>query len=334
MEVVGATWLEKEEGSYVSQKKFITRKLQEVPVTQLSKIEKTQVFPETSEVYKFFRRQLGNLIWVLLTRPECGREASFAAAECKHLKIEAIRAFNACIAFLKDTADRAFFIPRLAREQPYRLCAVLDASFGSRPDGSSQGAHAIGISVPSAHIFGVIHCRSARLRRTNSSSFDSECVETVACLDWVTVIHMALQELEFGILPTLSQRHILSLSGVRVTPKRIPIDMHGDALDVIDRALSTKRSLDLAKRRLLDVSDIQECITFGELQSFSHIRGCSNPLDPGTKVLTRHCQQFVRLLRMLHDAQYIPDFTNNEEKFRSIHFCRQCQSLMCSAVRT
>jgi hypothetical protein len=147
---------------------------------------------------------------------------------------------------------------------------------------------------------------------------------------------MALAELTFGVLPTLVGRNLLMLNGRKIRQRFLPAEIHIDALDVISRAASSKRSLDLSKRRLLDISDLQDAVFGGEVESYRHIRGCTNPVDGGTKQLSETCQQVCRFNRMLHEGVYVPDFTkalDGHDKSQLLvtnhYICSLCKSNSC-----
>ena len=109
-----------------------------------------------------------------------------------------------------------------------------------------------------------------------------------------------------------------------VVPRQLDTSLHCDALDFVDRVHSNKRPLDLAKRRLLDVADVQELLLIGDLTRLLHIRGCTNPSDVLTKRLSKRCLQYLRFLAMVCEGRYIPDHPKRKVAANVIRFCQLC----------
>ena len=83
------------------------------------------------------------------------------------------------------------------------------------------------------------------------------------------------------------------------------IDLHTDAKGLVDRVHSRKMPL-IAKRRRLDIADLKECISRGELYPLKAIDGVTNPVDPLTKSKKRAEKTSQYLVQLLSTGWYEP----------------------------
>ena len=156
-------------------------------------------------------------------------------------------------------------------------------------------------------VFAPIEFCSKKIRRKGSSSFDVECINCVDTVDMCHVVSLLYEELLHGIRPSLTQKNCFRLFGMEYDAPSITVVIDVDAKDIISRVYSLKRSLDISKRRRLDISDLREVLLYGEVSDFRHIAGATNPTDIGTKKIKRHSTQFRRYLKMIYAGEYVPD---------------------------
>jgi len=155
---------------------------------------------------------------------------------------------------------------------------------------------------------------SRKVRRKGSSSFDVEMLTVVDASDMAMVIKLLVEELIFGIRPSLAQRIYLELEGLSIQQPSISVVIDTDAKDCVERIYSLKDSLGVSKRRRVDVSDCQELVVFGDITEYRHIAGSTNPLDCGTKKygrfgLSKDKASWLRFMDLLYSGRYVPDLT-------------------------
>jgi hypothetical protein len=317
---LGQTWLEKEAGCYISQEKFIKKKLQLIPKKNYDLPKGVEFIPVGCELYDLYRNRLGGLIWVERTRPEIAFDVSILASSLSILTYKHIEHINSVIAYLFSTSEYCLFLPRLPLDEPVVVRGLTDASLNARPDESSQGARAIGLGTRTSDIFAPVEFCSKKTRRKGCSSFDVECINCVDCVDMSLVVALLWEEFVSGPRPSLTQRNCFRMFGMDYDPPRIPVIIDTDANDIVTRVYSLKRSLDISKRRRLDIADLQECLQFQEVEEYRHIAGPTNPVDVGTKSIARHKIQYRRYLKMMYAGEYSPDMPSSSASKQVCHF--------------
>jgi hypothetical protein len=236
---------------------------------------------------------------------------------------------NEVINDLISSKDRCFHLPRLPGGTLY-VHSVMDASLASRIDQSSQGGRAVGICVPGSDRFSPVEVSSRKVRRRGSSSFDVELLTLVDTADMSYVVGLLLEEVMFSIRPSLVHRLYMELEGIctKSTKTRIVIDT--DAKDSVERIYSLKNSIEVSKRRRVDISDLQEMLYYTDVTEFRHICGSTNPMDCLTKKYGRFGQSkqkacYKRFLELVYDGKYIADITAVERQSnlaaRKIRYC-------------
>ena len=256
-------------------------------------------------LFAAFRKKLGQLIWLEKTRIEHSFDVSILASLLKVLSIDEIKYINDVIITLKESPDLCLFLPRLPAGE-INVMAVMDASLASRVDQSSQGARAIGLTVTGTDAFSPVEVSSRRVRRTGSSSFDVELLTLVDCSDMSFVIGLVVGELRFSIRPSLAQRVLLEIEGIKVQRTQTNIIIDTDAKDSVERIYSLKDALTVSKRRRVDIADLQELLVFEDINEFRHVCGSTNPMDVLTKKYGKYglskqkasYKRFLDLLRL------------------------------------
>ena len=315
---VGGEYITTEEGTYGNVQKFVKAKCNVIDIQNVLRVnnidKKSITTPGTilpgSPFYAQYRNRLGVLIWVEKFRPEIFYEVSVCAGRLQVLCLDEIYYINSIITYLHASIDQLFFLPRLPAHEEVVVLGVLDASLGTRLDGSSQGARVIGISAKNSSTFAPVEFTSKKVRRKGSSSFDVECLTGVETVDASLIVGLLWEELTHGPRVSPLKKLLMRAEGLEVLDTPTPIIIDTDARDVVSRVYSLKRSLDgVSKRRRIDIADLQECLELRDITEIRHISGKSNPTDPGTKGVAKTSQQFCRLLSMLYEGTYIPDLT-------------------------
>ncbi len=302
-------------GTYLSQQAYIDKHLRLIDVSKVDrkKMSKPGSIVLGSAIYNMFRKKLGQLIWLEKTRIEFSFDVSMLASLLKFLSINEILYINDVIQSIIDSKDQCMFLPILP-EGTLGVQGVVDASLAGRIDESSQGARALGLTTLGTDLFSPVDVVSRKVRRKGSSSFDVEMLTVVDASDMAMVIKLLVEELLFGIRPSLAQRIYLELEGINIHQPKISVVIDTDAKDAVERIYSLKDSLTISKRRRVDVSDCQELIVFGDVTEYRHISGSTNPLDCGTKKygrfgLSKDKASWLRFMDLLYSGRYVPDLT-------------------------
>jgi len=357
-ELLGRECVEQADGMHYTQKSYIKEKCLPISTAAYTPRE-LQKIPDGHPVYKAFRNRLGSLLWVTKTRPEIEFDLSILASMLAALTLSTIQYINSVISQLLNTVDQEYFVPRLPPGEIV-IQGIGDASLGGRPDESSQGSRVVGLmsveetssGIPSSGMrfissktsnselssnnqyklnsyssFAPIEYKSSKVRRKGVSSFDVETLVLVDLADIAYVIGLLLEELLWGKRPTLAQRRLMQLDGVEVEERHAPIILDTDAKDCVDRVYSLQRSLDISKRRRMDIDDLQDLLQHKDLQLIRHIHGPTNPMNFGTKKRSRTCADGVKFMSLFYDGLYIPDLTAKNRK--PVRGVKVCQCMYC-----
>ena len=312
-ECLGEEYIETSDGIRRNKNKFIDN-VEQINVAQYNIKDKT-LFNSGGTIYRKFRRRLGKLIWVIDVRPEFKYDLSILASQVQHLNLGIIHYINDLIATLKEKRV-SLFLPVLPPGDPF-IQGILDASLAGRPDASSQGARSIGLMVEGSTTYAPIDSMtSRRVRRKGTSSFCVELLTKVDTADMVFLLCVQYEEFRFGVRPSMARRIMLEIEGFQhdVSRTKTKAKVDTDALDAVERVYSLKNSIDVSKRRRMDISDLQDLLAHGDISEFRHIRGTSNPLDPGTKKYGKHGKSkttacYQRMLMLFYEGQYVADLT-------------------------
>lgn len=257
---------------------------------------------------------MGGIIWVQRTRPEIGFLVSILASKLDVLEILDVISLNNIVWYIIETSDRALFFPRLQITAPLFVMGISDAGLATRVDLSSQGARLVGLMTNESNQICPVEFVSKRIRRKGSSSFDVETLMAVETTDMCMVVALMVEEHESSVRPGMAQRLEMRLNGFEFQPQKVGIIQDVDAKDLVSRVKSLKRSLDVSKRRRIDIADLQEGLQENDLTDLRHIRGPTNPLDIGTKIIPHSSQQHRRYLDLVYHGRYEPDLTNAVQK--------------------
>ena len=328
-DLVGMRWTTTEAGTYLDQRPYIEKNVKIIPLRKIDarKFEKPGSIQVGTELYDQFRSLLGKFIWLLKTRPEYEFDVSILASRVHQLCFLDLEYANVLAQCFLDTIDRQLFLPAIELEEGETLTlqGVCDASLagdaGSRPLEAprAQGARAIGLSSTNKDIFCPIDVSSRKIRRVSSSSFDAEMLILVELADMLCVIRLLLEELQYGIRPSLIQRILAEVEGWVIERPPILCFADTDAKDCVERIYSVKDSITISKRRRVDVSDCQDLVSSSDITAFRHVMGSTNPLDCitkryGFKGIAYLKASYQRFLQMLYHGIYVPDLTCSNRK--------------------
>jgi len=333
-DLLGLSWLLTSEGTYLSQRAYIERKLKPIDVTKIQSKDFSEAgsIKEGTPLYREYRNRLGGLIWIEKTRLEYSFDISILASSLKILSMVQIRHINTILKDAIDTKHKCLFLPKLPGDmKDYFLQGITDASVANRHDEASQGARIIGVMSKHSTKICCVDCSSRKVRRVNSSSFDSELLTLVEALDVGIVIGLLLEELCHGTRPSLTDKILLECDGIQLDREscKSTLVLHTDSKDSVERIYSLKSTGDVSKRRRIDISDVQETLVHKDLAEVQHICGSTNPLDVltkryGTGGLSKMKATYQRFLSILYDGQYIADLTSigSSKEKKNVRVCR------------
>ena len=315
-EYTGVRYTEKEDSIELDQYEYIDKKCSEM---QLDKGRAKLADDEaTEEEVSAFRSCAGSAGWAIRnSRHEHLYELQYANQVAHNLRVKDIKRFNKTVKALKETRTRyKMTLPRLDLTNGIRVVGVGDAGEGEQlPDVWSKaiGGKVIGIMsygpLQEKGPFAVVDVRSGPLKRVTHSSFDAETVNVVETYDWCLAVALVVEEYLKGIRP--SRRGAVEMrargEGYQLAaPPTVQVELHTDAMSLIDRTDSLKLDSGLSKRRKADVADLQEGQRHRELRPLGHLDGKMNPTDGLTKPAAQVKQGGLALLRILKDGVYEP----------------------------
>jgi hypothetical protein len=339
-DMLGLTWMWNQRGTFLSQKNYISTKLKPINLGKFPKhavqFSKPGTIKSGSELFALFRKCLGQLIWVEKTRMEHSFDVSILASLLKVLCLDEIHYINDVIAGLRESEDLCLFMPRLPQGE-IEIQGVMDASLATRVDQSSQGARALGLTVCGCDGFSPVDVSSRRVRRTGSSSFDVEFLTLVDTSDMAYVIGLVVEELEHGTRPSLCQRILFEMEGMKIENTQTKAIIDTDAKDSVERLYTLKDALTVSKRRRVDIADLQEMLIYGDITEYRHICGSTNPMDVLTKKygkygISKNKATYRRFLQLLYEGLYVADVTavtRSEAARKSKIKIRSCRCYYC-----
>ena len=162
----------------------------------------------------------------------------------------------------------------------------------------------------------MVQVRSARARRVTHDSFDVETVTAVDGVDAGLCIAGLVEEFYSRPLPDLKTRIMQRLQTCDTEMWQrlhVPVVVDTDCLSLVANVKAPKVVRRLSKRRAIDVSDLRECVRFGELQVRA-IEGITNPLDAATKAMGKTIQTRKILVEVLSTGVYRAVLQNVREE--------------------
>jgi hypothetical protein len=150
------------------------------------------------------------------------------------------------------------------------------------------------------------------------------------------VVGLLHEELEYSVRPSLAKRVLMEIEGYKLPEKdtKTTIVIDTDAKDSVERIYSLKSSLDLSKRRRIDVADCQEMLEYADIAEYRHICGATNPMDVLTKKygrlgISKEKAAYRRFLQLAYSGKYVADLTAVERSMVNKNV-RWCHCFYCS----
>jgi len=323
-EFCGVEMTEDEGGVTQTQEKYISAKLKEI---DLPKSRSKQRFDTaTPEERHELKSLLGAIRWVQKTAPEAGYElaklSTWSSREdcCVH---DLLRA-NKLVRVLRDGVTRQIpHQPHIAREKPrvrlprfpesakFKVVVVVDA--GEPKDergynGKWHGAILIGLMIDEwadEGLFSTVYSKSGHITRVAHSSFDGETLVAIEGIDMALSIALLVEEFESGPRLGMWDRKLAQIEGTQFPGElEVPVELHTDSKDLVDRTRKITFDPKMAKRRKTDVADLQELESLGTLRPIVKIAGPKNPVDCGTKEMSFESGPYMRLFELVRDGVY------------------------------
>ena len=323
VDYTGRTIASSADGSRISQPAYVREKLHEVELpaqfvrTPWQPLSSQDESPEIRKVYADFRSALGAAMWLSQTRFERLYAISRAGSAVTNLTVKDVQDLNKVIRYYQHTADAVHFLPA-CRESggALRVVGICDASEATVERPRAYGSYAVCLAprerTDLSGELAAVEVRAHPIKRVATSSFDAEVLEAHSCLDACISLSYLLEESESGPRPSLVDRKVLP--GWR--PQLPPIDMFSDNQGLVSAARSLKENNALQRRRRIDISDFRESLSLGVLRSITHIQGCVNPLDIGTKAVSDSGLNFRLFIQLVQEGKL--DFDSVRGTARSL----------------
>ena len=298
VDFTGVSYCETEDGEWIDQNDYVKNKLQSLneEVRQYRNANENDLLQGSD--LKLFGTTVGRLIWVLPTHPKCSYEISYLSRYRAYPRVKHFRRIAQLVAKMKATSQR-IFLPRLNRNTPLRLIAVVDAGAGEAADEplKTRDHQCVAVMLataddPAAEFIrpgtavraGLVSWQSCGLSRVSHSSFDFESIVAVSSLDLIINVRELAGEMVIGACPPARAPRGSELSMTRAQWRDllIPAELHSDSMGLV-KAVRLGTNSTLSSRRRRDVQDLQDCLESGDLGVFAHIDGPTNFADVGTK---------------------------------------------------
>jgi len=226
------------------------------------------------------------------------------------------------------------FLPRLNEKALVKITMPFDAGEPSDDGifrGKWMGAFAVGVqelieeeteeNVLDRTKFGGVHFHAGLTKRVANSSFRGETVTGIQGLDAAIPTALMVEELIYGIRPSLLERLACEMEGVETGFERsvclVPIDVHSDCEDLCKVCENLTFKNDTIKRTKTDVFDFRELLDFKVIRELRHISGTHNPLNAITKKMSRDALTMHRFREMYMEGRYQPVWGPHQPKKRT-----------------
>jgi hypothetical protein len=325
-EFCGVENVEDEGGVTQTQEKYISAKLHELELTK--RRAKQRFDTVTPEERHGMKSLLGAVRWVQKTAPEAGYELAKLSTwvSREDCCVQDIMRTNKLVRVLRDGLTRQTpHQPHIAREKPrvrlprfpesakFKVVVVVDA--GEPKDergycGKWHGAILIGLMIDDwadVGLFSTVYSKSGHITRVAHSSFDGETLVAIEGIDLALSSALLVEEFESGPRMGMWDRKLMQIEGVEFKRElEVPLELHTDYKDLVDRTRKITFDANMAKRRKCDVADLQELETLGILRPIVKIAGPKNPVDCGTKEMSFESGPYMRLCELVRDGVYEP----------------------------
>jgi hypothetical protein len=315
-EFSGVEYVESVEGLQMTQRHYIEHKLS-VETCVDERRSKRREDKITDVERRELRKGIGELRWITRTVSDILYEVSKLSqtlgsefATIDHInRMKKVKRYVRSQLGRKDREDRhRVWLPRMDGELSVAL--VCDAAEPKNDEffrGRWHQCFTVGIIPKSEKLqskvtFGAVSIRSGLGRRVAGSSFDGECVCLCEGLDVSINVSLVLEEMEYGLTPSLGDVKLLKRAGIQAAfslEGLVEICCWTDSADTVAASKSLIVPKDIGKRRKSDVMGIQELIEMGWVDQLRFIPGPINPMDAGTKKMTMETETMMAMRQLM-----------------------------------
>ena len=329
VEFTGVSYCETADGEYIDQNDYVQNKLQSLndEVRQYRNANEEDLLSGSD--LKLYGTTVGRLIWVLPTHPKSSYEISYLSRYRAYPRVKHFRRIGQLVAKMKAARQR-IFLPRLNRNTPLRLIAVVDAGAGEVADAplktrdhqcvavmlaTSDDPDAVSITPGTAVRAGLVSWQSCGLSRVSHSSFDFESIVAVSSLDLVINLREFIGEIVVSLCPPARATRGAQLAMSREQWRNLLVsaELHSDSMGLV-KAVRLGTNTTLSSRRRRDIQDLQDCMDQGDIGVFMHIDGPTNFADVGTKPANKTVVAQAELDFLIVQGWYTPKMSADYAK--------------------
>ena len=296
---------------------YIRNKLQDVDAKRLRYSDADELVGAAEKAE--YSTAIGRLIWVLPTQPKHSYEVSFLSRFRAFPRVKHFRRLSAVIEAIKQNPGRVF-LPRLPRDAPLKLIAIVDAGAGELADEPLKTRdHACvcvclaapkhgATSPPQAEVYaGIVSWQSCGVSRVTHASFDFEAVTAVSSLDLLANMREILGEVTIAICPPRGPAR-------DAWRRQLPVaQLFTDSMGLV-KAVRLGVTSSLSNRRRRDILDLREALELNDLSAIIHINGTTNPSDVGTKTGSSTKKAMPAAEALVERGSYVPDISDDYQK--------------------
>ena len=317
VEFCGVRYTEKEDGEILVQDIYVRNKLSSLDVKRLRYKDADELVGAAEKAE--YGTAIGRLIWVLPTQPKHSYEVSFLSRFRAFPRVKHFRRLSAVIEAIKQNPGRVF-LPRLPRDAPLKLIAIVDAGAGELADEPLKTRdHACvcvclaapkhgATSPPQAEVYaGIVSWQSCGVSRVTHASFDFEAVTAVSSLDLLANMREILGEVTISICPPRGPAR-------DAWRRQLPVaQLFTDSMGLV-KAVRLGVTSSLSNRRRRDILDLREALELDDLSAIIHINGTTNPSDVGTKTGSSTKKAMPAAEALVERGSYVPDISDDYQK--------------------
>ena len=310
----GRRYIDQDDGSVRRHMhEYLDQKVELLPLEkeQWKRRQDSATVPEVSQ----FRSVLGKTAWYTQHHAqEFLYETSRLQGRVSSLEVQDLFDANKLVRSLTAKDCRyEHCLPKLrGSDEDLRITVVCDGGNGSQDaedDKKAQSGYFIALTSAVGSECGVVYVRSGRAKRVTHDSFDIETITGVEAVDAGLACAALVEEFLAGPMPSMKTRALVGWlqSEEGLQRPKVPLRVYTDcnSLTVNVRAPKTVRKL--SRRRAVDVADLRECVSLGDIELLESINGPTNPTDCLTKVLAKTHQTRVTLREIFATGHYAPD---------------------------
>ena len=320
IEFTGMSFTETEFGETIDQNVYISNKLENVDLTKFRHMSSDdQLAPADAKTYGTC---VGRLIWLLPTQVKFSYEISFLSRFRAYPRVKHMKRIAELIKAIKKD-PQYIFLPKLSALGPIKIITVVDAGAGEEADpplktrdhqcvailmAGPSDPNATAIPPGSPVKVGILSWQSCGVSRVSHASFDFEAISAVSSLDYTFNVKEIVGEVVNGPCPYIRQK-AERLAWRAALPS---CELHSDSMGLV-KSVRLGVTQGLASRRRRDISDLRDCMSCGDLEVMIHVDGKTNPVDVGTKSLSRTQEGLKETLKIVNEGFYQPKQSSDHQ---------------------